>query len=139
MHNIILGFDFGLKRIGVAVGQRITKTATPLDILKAENGVPNWDIIAALIAEWGVDALVVGLPMNMDQTEQPFTQCAREFGYELEKRFRLPVFFEDERLTTIAAKSQLYAEKNTGKADSIAAKLIVESWMRSQEESENVN
>lgn len=137
MHNIILGFDFGLKRIGVAVGQRITKTATPLDILKAENGVPNWEMIAALIVEWGVDALIVGLPVNMDQTEQPLTQCAREFGYELERRFRLPVFFEDERLTTITAKSQLYAEKNTGKADSVAAKLIVESWMHTQEEHEN--
>jgi len=136
MANIILGFDFGLKRIGVAVGQQVTQSAQPLDILKADNGVPDWAMIATLITEWGADALVVGLPFNMDRTEQPLTNRAREFGYALEKHFRLPIFFVDERLTTIAAKAEMH-EKEIGdnhfyKADSIAAKLIVESWMRDQ-------
>ena len=134
--SIILGFDFGLKRIGVAIGQKVTNSANPLKILIAENGVPKWLEISKLIEEWGADALVVGLPFNMDKTEQPLTHRAREFGYELEKRFNLPVFFTDERLTTIEAKSQMHAEKKNRarfeKADSIAAKLIVESWMRSQ-------
>lgn len=136
MHNIVLGFDFGLRRIGVAVGQKITCSAHPLDILNAENGTPKWQDIDNLIKEWGVDALIVGLPFNMDKTEQPLTNKAREFGYALEKRFHLPVFFVDERLTTIEAKAQMHATKKKqarfAKADSVAAKLIIESWMQAQ-------
>ncbi len=136
MHNIILGFDFGLRRIGVAIGQKITNSANPLAILLAQNGVPEWREIKNLIDEWGADALVVGLPFNMDKSEQPLTNRAREFGYELEKRFKLPVFFTDERLTTVAAKSQMHQERTGSgrfeKADSMAAKLIVESFMQSQ-------
>lgn len=133
MHKIILGFDFGIKKIGVAIGQMITHSANPLSILKAINGVPEWSLIQKLIQEWGVDALVVGLPLNMDGTEQPISARARVFARELEKKYSLPVYLVDERLTTVAAKSEMHAHLKGAarfeKADSISAKLIVESWM----------
>lgn len=135
-HQVVLGFDFGLKKIGVAVGQRITQTATPLSILKAQNGTPNWESIKALISEWAVDALIVGLPLNMDGTEQMITKRAKAFGNQLHKRFQLPVYFVDERLTTVAAKDFMHthitSKERFGPADSFSAKLIVESWLRSQ-------
>lgn len=134
-HRVVLGFDFGLKRIGVAVGQCVTNSASPLTILTAHDGVPQWSQIAELIEEWGVDGCVVGLPINMDKTEQPLTQRARQFGEQLTDHFDLPVYFVDERLTTIAAKAQMHAvykgKMRFKKPDSISAKLIVESWMQS--------
>ncbi|MCX7121575.1 MAG: Holliday junction resolvase RuvX [Gammaproteobacteria bacterium] len=132
-HHIILGFDFGLKNIGVAVGQTITQSANPLAVLKAKNGAPHWDDIKKLIIEWGVDALVVGLPIRMDGTDQPITHRARAFAVLLQKHFQLPVYFSDERLTTVAAKEMMHATVKGAarfdRADSMSAKLIVESWM----------
>lgn len=131
--SIILGFDFGLSKIGVAVGQLITNTARPLAILPAKRGIPDWAAIQTLIEEWGVDALVVGLPLNMNGTEQPISTKAREFADHLKKLFSLPVYLVDERLTTIAARDEMHThfkgQARFGKADSVSAKLIVESWM----------
>ena len=76
----VLGFDVGTKSIGVAVGQQITSSATPLLSLKAVDGIPNWDEIAKLIQEWQPDLVVVGLPLNMDGTEQEMTHRARKFA-----------------------------------------------------------
>lgn len=130
--NIVLGFDFGLKKIGVAVGQAITQTANPLCVLTAKKGVPNWSEIKKLIVEWDADTLIVGLPLNMDGTEQPMTQHARSFGDALKKHFELPVIFVDERLTTVAARGEMHATLKGAarfeKADSMSAKLIIESW-----------
>src|SRR3990167_9962291 len=130
--HTVLGFDFGLKKIGVAVGQTITQTANPLTILSAKRGEPNWIEIKKLIEEWGADALIVGLQLNMDGTEQFITQQAKLFGEKLKKQFHLPVIFVDERLTTIAAKDEMHATRKGSArfelADSVSAKLIVESW-----------
>lgn len=132
--QIILGLDFGLKHIGVAIGQCITQSANPLCVLKAKNGVPDWKALAALIAEWGADTLVIGLPLNMDGTEQPITQRAREFADALKTRCQLPVFLMDERLTTVSAKAQMHDTKKGAarfeRADSVSAQLILESWMQ---------
>ncbi|PIZ04997.1 MAG: Holliday junction resolvase RuvX [Gammaproteobacteria bacterium CG_4_10_14_0_8_um_filter_38_16] len=137
-HRIVLGFDFGLRKIGVAVGQLITQTANPLEILKANRGVPDWARIQKLIVTWGADALIVGLPLNMDGTEQWITQRAREFGNTLREKCNLPIFFVDERLTTIAAKEimhdNLKGAARFENADSVSAKLIIESWFFSQNE-----
>lgn len=131
-HNIILGFDFGLKRIGVAIGQSITQSANPLVVLAAKNGVPNWVEIKKLIEEWGVDTLIVGLPLNMNGTEQPITERARLFGQQLEAQFHLPVYFVDERLTTVAARDSMHntlkGAARFDRADSMSAKLIIESY-----------
>lgn len=133
--HTVLGFDFGLKRIGVAVGQTITQTARPLTILNASQGVPNWLEIKKLILEWGADALIVGLPLNMDGTEQPITERAREFGKQLQAHCQLSVFYVDERLTTVAARDEMHTHLKGAarfdRADSMSAKLIVESWFGS--------
>jgi len=141
----ILGFDFGTKKIGVAVGQSITQTVTPLVTLPSQNQKPDWDAIEKLINEWLPDVLVVGLPVHLDGEEQAMTLAAKKFGNQLNGRFKLPVEFMDERLSSYEAEERLREMKlskiNIGKKqtnkrqtamdiDKIAAQLIVESWFR---------
>ncbi len=128
----LLAFDFGLRRIGVAVGQTVTHSASAQATLFAEGGVPDWQQVERLIEHWSPDALVVGLPYNMDGSDQAITLAARGFATCLEKRFHLPVYLVDERLTTKEARSQLAEQgKLSGAAvDSYAAKLILEDWLR---------
>lgn len=126
--SILLGFDFGMRKIGVAVGQMITRTANPLTMLKAEDGIPHWELVRELIKIWDIDAIVVGIPLNMDGSTQPLTFAARKFARRLHARFGLPVYTVDERLTTIAAKRT----KNVTQLDSYAAKLILEQWLGEQ-------
>lgn len=132
----LLGFDFGLKRIGVAVGQTLTKSANPIAVLKAINGEPVWDDIKTLIQTWKADALVVGIPYNMDGSEQPLTKRAKNFIKKLRTHFSLPIYTIDERLSTVEAKQQLFDRgelKNTvttQQLDSYAAKLILEQWLQ---------
>jgi putative Holliday junction resolvase len=128
----VLGFDFGFRRIGVAAGQAITKTATPLPSLAAKQGVPNWQDIAKLIKEWQPQALLVGIPLLMDGKEQPITGNAREFSQAL-AQFNLPVFEVDERLSTREARSRLseinqFKNMNHQKVDSMAACIIIETF-----------
>ena len=127
---VLLAFDFGLRKIGVAVGQSVTQSATPLKFLKAEKGIPNWNDIQALIQEWRINAFVVGLPLNLDSSEQHISLAAREFANELEKRFTLPTYLIDERYSSREAKSQLREHIDSAdiSIDSYAAKLILESW-----------
>lgn len=132
--EILLSFDFGTKRIGVAVGQTVTKTARPLETIKANQGEPNWDTLNKLIQTWQPDALVVGIPLNMDGTEQPLTQAARRFVNLLREHYQLPIFEMDERLTTKAAREQMFNEGGYkalqhGQVDSVAAQLILQNWL----------
>ena len=99
----LLGFDYGTRQIGVAVGQTLTGSAQPLLVLKARDGVPDWRQIAALIDEWKPDALVVGLPLNMDGTPSDMSARAEKFARRLEGRYRLTVHCVDERLSTFEA------------------------------------
>lgn len=132
--EILLGFDFGMKRIGIAVGQTVTKTARPLGVIKAIQGTPQWEAIAKFIKDWRPDALIVGVPLNMDGTEQPLTQAAKGFAEALHQRFQLPVFGMDERLTSVEAKDSVFSEggykalKNA-QIDSLAAQLILQNWL----------
>jgi len=135
MSKIFLGFDFGTRNIGVAVGQAITKTATPLAILHAKNGVPNWDEITKLIAQWQPQALIVGVPRHLDDTPHKITQLAHKFAAALRQRSNLPVHEAEERLTTKAARTEIY-ERGGYKAlqdkniDDAAAVLILEEWLK---------
>ena len=104
----ILGFDFGKKYIGVAVGQEITGNASPLGSIKANDGIPNWDSLGQYLSEWQPDLIVVGLPLNMDGSEQPISQRAKTFANRLNGRFKRPVELWDERLTTVDAKAELF-------------------------------
>ena len=133
----IIGFDFGTKSIGVAVGQSITGTASILKALKAQDGIPNWNVVEQLLKEWQPERIVVGLPLNMDGTELPLTQRAKKFGNRIHGRFNIPVDFQDERLTSTAAREALFEQEGyrgleKGKVDSAAALLIVEDYLRSQ-------
>lgn len=85
--NTVIAFDFGTKSIGVAVGQTITGTARPLAALKAREGIPDWELIAAVFREWQPDYVVVGLPLNMDGTPQLVTNQAKKFANRLHGRF----------------------------------------------------
>ncbi|WP_095498678.1 Holliday junction resolvase RuvX [Paraferrimonas haliotis] len=132
----VLGFDFGTKSIGVAVGQAITGSASPLAALKARDGIPNWNAIQAIINEWQPDLIVVGLPLNMDGSEQAFTARAKKFGQRLHGRFGVEVCLQDERLTTADAKQRLFElggfkKLQKGQIDSVSAVLIVESYFES--------
>ncbi|OUS27509.1 Holliday junction DNA helicase RuvA [Thalassotalea sp. 42_200_T64] len=130
----LLGFDFGTKHIGIAVGQEITQSASPLKAIKAKDGIPNWQDIEHIIKEWQPDLLVVGLPLNMDGSEQELTRRAKKFGNRMSGRFGLTVGFQDERLTTADAKAQLFEQggyKNLQKdhIDCQSAVIILESFM----------
>ncbi|MGY3925597.1 Holliday junction resolvase RuvX [Aeromonas simiae] len=132
----LMGFDYGTKSIGVAVGQELTGSASPLGSLKANDGIPNWDEIEKLIKEWQPDLLIVGLPLDMDGTEQEITVRARKFGNRLHGRFGKPVEFKDERLTTTDARARLferggYRALDKGSVDAVSAQLILESWFES--------
>ena len=120
----VLAFDFGLRHIGVAVGQPVTRTASPLITLKATNGSPIWSEVGMLVKEWGPTTLVVGLPLNMDDSESEVSALARAFGDKLARRFTLPVEMVDERLTTVAA-SQVQAKR----VHELAAVLIAQTWL----------
>jgi putative holliday junction resolvase len=133
----VVGFDFGSKYIGVAVGQTSPCLAQPLTSLTVKKGDLPWQQIEHLIQIWSPDALVVGIPLNMDGSEQPITNLAREFLMELKNRFQLPVFPVDERLTTVEARSRLFAvggykALKKKSIDSIAAQLIVEMWLENR-------
>lgn len=132
----ILGFDFGMKHIGVAVGQSITHTASPLTTLTARDGIPNWIEIQALIDKWKPQALVVGIPLNMDGTEQLMTCCARRFMHRLQTKFKLPTHEVDERLSSWEAKNRHFSnikysktKKNEKKIHAESAVILIEQWM----------
>jgi putative holliday junction resolvase len=127
-----LAFDFGMKSIGVAVGQTITDSAAPLHVLKAKIGLPDWKQVEKLIDTWKPKALIVGLPLNMDGTEQPMTLHAKKFAKRLEARFQCPVHLVDERLTTWEAKNNAPPKTPPKMLHSQAARIILEQWLRSQ-------
>ena len=131
--DFILGFDFGMRRIGVAVGTRESRLARPLDHLKADNGVPRWEQALALVEEWEAKALVVGCPLNMDGSEQNTTHAARRFANKLAERARLPAYLVDERLTSVEARREIKEQDLAFNVDSYSAKLILEQWLRSDE------
>ncbi len=138
----LLGFDYGSKKIGVAVGQELTRSSTPLKTLRNSGGDPDWRAIGELIEQWRPAALVVGIPLNMDGSEQPMTAAARRFVRRLEGRYGLPVHAADERLSSIEA-GQLMYEATAGDrgsrrrlgVDEVAATVILQTFF-SQPETE---
>ncbi|MDP0588022.1 MAG: Holliday junction resolvase RuvX [Candidatus Endonucleobacter bathymodioli] len=133
----LLGFDFGLTNIGVAIGQTVTKTASALPHLKARDGIPCWNQVAALVNEWQPDAVVVGIPFNMDSSESEMSHRARKFGNRIYGRFNLPFYEVDERLSSFEAKEWAKKLGHLGNykskpIDSMAAQLILESWLNNE-------
>jgi len=136
----LLGFDFGLRKIGIAVGQTVTRSASPLTTLRSRGERPDWPGIEALVREWQPSAVVVGLPFNMDDTEVDWSARVHRFARQLEGRFRLPVHLVDERLTSIEARRQLSTQPGRKldagdlhhAVDALAAALILETWLSEQ-------
>ena len=126
----LLGFDYGLKRIGVAVGQELTGTASALTTVAARDGKPDWDAITRLIQEWQPDAVVVGLPLNMDGSDHELSRRARRFGNQLHGRYNLPAHFIDERLSSLQAEALLRGSSHRKEdIDKLAAQVILETWL----------
>lgn len=134
----LLGFDYGEKHIGVAVGYPDTGLAQPLTHIAVRNRQPDWDRITRLIDEWQPGALVVGLPLNMDDSENAMTLAARRFGNQLHGRYNLPVHMVDERLTSVSARNALLEGgvrltfANKSKVDRLAAQVILQAFLDEQ-------
>lgn len=128
--EVLLGFDYGTHKIGVAVGQPLTGTASPLETLGLVKQKPDWERIARLLKEWHPQALIVGHPFEMTGREADNAAGAKRFARQLHGRFHLPVHMADERLTSREAWARLGTEagKDPTKVDSYAAKLILETW-----------
>ena len=132
----ILAFDFGKRRIGIAVGQALTGTATPLEIV-ANGDQPDWAAITRLVGEWKPTGFVIGLPLSLDGEETAISALARSFGQQLTERFGIESHYQDERLTSVDAGRQ-FAEaraaggarrKDSARLDAVAAKIILENWL----------
>jgi putative Holliday junction resolvase len=125
-----MGFDYGTRKIGVAVGQTITGTANALVTLLPVKNQPDWKRIEQLILEWKPDALIVGLPLNLDDSKTDATDGALRFSRQLQGRYHLPVHLADERFTSAEARTRLGPHhKAIERYDAVAAKLIVETWL----------
>jgi len=133
--KLLLGFDYGTKQIGVAVGQVITGQARELCTLKAQNGAPDWAQVEKLFKEWQPDAVVVGLPLNMDGTPSEMSARAEKSARRLNGRFNVPAYTHDERLTTFEAKGERMARGGQrgsyrdNPVDAIAAALLLQGWL----------
>jgi len=142
----LLAFDYGLKNIGVASGQSETGFATARTPLKARDGIPDWDQLAALLEEWRPELVLVGLPLNMDGSESELSTRARKFARRLEGRFGIKTELVDERLSSFEAKGEVMAQggsrdspnrrnspshRNYAKhpVDGIAARIILETYL----------
>lgn len=130
----VVAFDYGTRFIGVAVGQSVTRTASPLAAIPAKDGTPDWNRIEALLKEWQPQRLVVGLPLNMDGTPSDMSQRAEKFARRLHGRFGLPVEMCDERLSSFEARGEMLAQDRGNRdfrergVDSLSARLILEDW-----------
>lgn len=131
----VMAFDFGTRRIGVAVGQEWLGSGQPVALIPARDGIPDWQQIESLLEEWRPDLVVVGLPLNMDDTENDMCARARKFGKRLHGRYHVPVEMVDERLTSFEAKGEVMAaggSRDFGRhgVDDRAAVLILETFFQ---------
>ncbi len=134
-----LGFDYGEKHTGVAVGRTPTGLAQALTTVAVHRNRPDWDHISRLIAEWRPDALVVGLPLNMNDSDNDMTRAARRFGNRLQDRYNLPVHMVDERLTSRVATEILVEagvpyRRRKARLDKLAAQTILQAFLNEPRE-----
>ena len=134
----LIGFDFGHRRIGVAVGQTLTGSANALAVVAVANK-PDWQAITKILDEWQPVALVVGLPLAADGGETEMSKSTRRFGRQLNGRYGVPVLYEDERLTSFSAEQRFQdarargsmRRKDAALKDAMAAQIILENWLQS--------
>jgi len=123
----IVSFDFGTKKIGIAVAQTKTKTSSPLEIIFNKNNAVNWVKISSIINEWKPDLLLVGKPLNMDGTDSDIMEKVDIFFKKLGKVTKVPCEYVDERLTSFEARQNL-ADLKTDLIDAHAAKILIDHW-----------
>jgi putative holliday junction resolvase len=135
--QVIVAFDFGLRRIGVACGDSISRTASPLPTVSVTKGAPNWSAIATLLRDWQPTLIVVGLPYNVDGSDSTMTTAARGFAAELAARHPIEVALVDERYSSREAEGRLKSARESGlrrrrvakaDVDAAAACVILERW-----------
>ena len=136
-HETIIAIDFGLHNIGVAVGNTLSLTSRPLTILQARDGVPDWDALSSIFDEWRPDRILVGNPLNMDDSESDMGRQAARFARRIEGRFGLTVTLVDERLSSREAKANALTAGHRGDFASIpvddeAAAIILATWLHQQ-------
>jgi putative Holliday junction resolvase len=129
-----LGFDYGTKTLGMAVGSTGSGLAEPLATAAVKHGLPEWSVVDRLVATWQPTALVVGLPLNMDDSENEMTRAARRFGHRLQARYNLPVHWVDERLTSVDAKNAMVEarvpwKQRKARVDKLAAQTILQAYL----------
>jgi putative holliday junction resolvase len=135
--QLVLAFDFGRRRIGVACGDTLSRSASPLAAVANTAAGPSWSAVDLLMRDWRPDLIVVGLPYNADGSESGMSAQARDFSDELARRYALPVRLVDERYSSLEAGSRLKAERESGvrkrrvtktDVDAAAACVILERW-----------
>jgi putative Holliday junction resolvase len=135
--QLVLAFDFGRRRIGVACGDTLSRSARPLPGVVNGAAGPRWDSVDSLMREWQPTLIVVGLPYNVDGSESGMSEAARSFGNEIERRYELPVRLIDERYSSLEAGARLKSERESGMrrrrvakedVDAAAACVILERW-----------
>ena len=131
----IMAFDFGTQKMGMAVGQALIESATPLALFPMKDGIPQWENLLKIIKQHQPQLFLVGLPLNMDDSESEPSTRARKFARRLRHQSNINTLMVDERLTTREARDELdhYQAQGRGKklaADSLAAALLIESWYR---------
>ena len=124
----ILSFDFGTKKIGVAVGQTKTRTSSPLEVIFNKNNVINWSKIHSIVEEWKPELILVGKPLNMDGTDSDIMKTVNIFFKRLNKITNIPCEYVDERLTSFEARQNLL-EIKTDLVDAHAAKILIDHWL----------
>lgn len=139
--QIILGIDFGLKRIGLAIGQHITGTASPLETLQLGTSAPRVNLLDPIIRQWKPDAIVIGYPLHADQSESELSNVIKHFAENLKAHSGLPVYLEDEYLSSHEAQNLLREQRQSGHKprknqktdiDKLAAVLILQRWLNRQ-------
>ena len=123
----IIAFDYGEKKIGVAVGQTSTNTSSPLKVIFNNHGKVNWDEINSLLNEWNPDLIIVGKPLNMDGTESEVMKKVNKFYNNLMKIYKARYEYVDERLTTFEAK-EILKDNKAELVDANAAKILIDNW-----------
>ena len=136
-HETVLAIDFGLRNMGVAVGNTLSRTAQPLAIINARDGVPDWDALAKFIEEWQPQRVVVGHPLNMDGTESDISKRVMKFARQIEGRYQRIVTLVDEQLSSREAKAAALASGHNGDfaakpIDDEAAAIILSTWLNEQ-------
>ncbi|AZN67489.1 MULTISPECIES: Holliday junction resolvase RuvX [Acinetobacter] len=131
----IMAFDFGTQKMGMAIGQSSIESANPLPLFSMKDGIPDWNQLLKIVKEWQPNLFIVGLPLNMDDSESELSARARKFARRLRHQTNITTWMVDERLTTREAREELefYQSKGQAKrlsADSFAAALLIQSWYR---------